>query len=68
MLSIGDKVIAITSKPGIITAGNLYIIESVDHPSLGKCGLVKLKDVRDYWSDSNFVKITKDLIDQINQN
>ena len=65
MIEIGDKVIAIKSRDDTIQAGLLYIVEAVEHPSLGKCGLIKLYGVRDYWSSSNFVKISKELLDRL---
>lgn len=61
MVEIGDKVIAITNRDGAFKAGLIYEIEAVEHPSLGKCGLIKLRGVRDYWNEANFIKITKDM-------
>lgn len=62
MIEVGDKVIAMVSKDDAITAGTLYKVESIEHPALGKCGLIKLCGVRDYWNIKNFVKIAKDML------
>lgn len=67
-INVGDKVIAKGDKAGVIFAGKLYIVESVNHPSIKNSGLIKLKGVRDYWDKEGFVLLTKEIIDSILDN
>lgn len=63
IIEIGEEVIAKRDKCEVISAGMLYIVESNNHPALGNCGLIKLKGVRDYWNQDDFVPLrayTKD--------
>lgn len=65
MIQINDKVLAIINRDDAIQAGTVYKVESIEHPSLGKCGLIKLYGVRDYWNINNFVKITNDMLSDL---
>ena len=56
-MDVGDKVIATKDKCEVIKAGSVYTIESIEHKTLGKCGLIKLEGVRDYWNGQDFIKI-----------
>ena len=68
-MQVGDFIIAKTNKQEAVVAGYLYVIESINHHALGECGLIKLKDVRDYWNSKDFVLLDRKIIDiLINQN